>query len=694
MRSNDNPEQNEKQEQPMQPVSVDILSLLPAEILCAMLLYVPPHKTPKLHRVSTLWRNTMDDPVCSTHIWKFHYRRHFPDAFEKLQLEDKVANIGMKEFRDREIIEYSFPEPYSSKRRQSFSLIQKKLFIACKDGDNQAIKALIPSLNLEDLLLKDVSQRVAAYYACRNGHQSTCELIYREFVLQCEEVQQSGMIKLKYGIMTYQNRESLIAICGERGVQVNEPFHHHRDYTPLTLAVSLGHLETVDALLIAGANVNVRDRCHSPLENSLRYGHLHITERLLLSEPNIAEDRRVMIDAAASGNCELVRRLHGLGGNIDCLSEYNAPPIYYSIDTRDYAMVKQLIELGANLDEISFVSYRLQNYNHLEIAKLVLVEKLARFIAITDALVSPELRTTSNLLMSAMEGRESVISLSAHKLIIDGNPVLSNIRLEATKMRIIPQLSMHELESVSEKFSNLCDEHKKLIEKMFSEENMLELFSEEVLINDCLRYAIECGYVSLAQAMIDFGADLTLRDSEGNALIKLACERGKIEIMALLLRLGADINSSVSEPNWGMANVQYPCLLFYAIASEREASARFLIKNGAAINFQDRQGFTPLHYACVYRGENLVPLLIDKGASLTAVTAKGYTPLHSASYNGNCKAAQLLVENGASLECKNVSGETPLQLAISMRDDEMVKLLRAAAQKKSAESSHGSPRLN
>jgi len=69
---------------------------------------------------------------------------------------------------------------------------------------------------------------------------------------------------------------------------------------------------------------------------------------------------------------------------------------------------------------------------------------------------------------------------------------------------------------------------------------------------------------------------------------------------------------------------------------------KLLIKVGADVNFQDKRKYTALMYASYYDYENIVKLLIEVGANVNAKDAGGYTALKLAIESENKKIIKLL----------------------------------------------------
>jgi len=92
---------------------------------------------------------------------------------------------------------------------------------------------------------------------------------------------------------------------------------------------------------------------------------------------------------------------------------------------------------------------------------------------------------------------------------------------------------------------------------------------------------------------------------------------------------------------------------------------KFLIKNGANINLQDKSGYTRLYYAITLSPKSVVELLIKNGADINLQDNNNNTPLHIALLLEKLDVAKLLIKNKAKINEKNKYDQTPLNLAAS-----------------------------
>jgi uncharacterized protein len=133
-------------------------------------------------------------------------------------------------------------------------------------------------------------------------------------------------------------------------------------------------------------------------------------------------------------------------------------------------------------------------------------------------------------------------------------------------------------------------------------------------IGNPLTRAAEGGHTAIVELHLNHGmsmaapAQCTLRG--GMHLMMLAAERGRVQVVRLLLARGADANT---------LDTGGYTTLFYACASENSvATVKLLLQHGADPNIHPVEGQSPLLVAVVKGNVQCAQLLIDAGADVDA----------------------------------------------------------------------------
>lgn len=183
-----------------------------------------------------------------------------------------------------------------------------------------------------------------------------------------------------------------------------------------------------------------------------------------------------------------------------------------------------------------------------------------------------------------------------------------------------------------------------------------------------LHKAAEYGYAPICKLLIDHGAELDPKNSEGLTPLSIAVSHAHIDTLGVLLRYGA--NPTI------MDNLKQSPLHHAARYANIDILMVLLGKFvGLDISLQSIHGFTPLHSAVCSDNIDCVNVLIEKGGGkLVNVVSfvdpnmerstQGTTAFHLAAEFGfaDCFMACTKVE-GIDLWQKNTAGRTPLHLA-------------------------------
>ena len=153
---------------------------------------------------------------------------------------------------------------------------------------------------------------------------------------------------------------------------------------------------------------------------------------------------------------------------------------------------------------------------------------------------------------------------------------------------------------------------------------------------------VECakkGDLEAAKLFLAEGIDVNATNERGQTALMRAVEYQHTEVVTLLLERGADVNFT-------KAYVDRSAFM-EAANSGNPVIMKQLVERGAKINETDRQGYTPLHYACTWGHVEAVKLLIKLGANPDIRNVLGVTPMMVATQNAHSEVVQILKDAGA-----------------------------------------------
>jgi hypothetical protein len=168
---------------------------------------------------------------------------------------------------------------------------------------------------------------------------------------------------------------------------------------------------------------------------------------------------------------------------------------------------------------------------------------------------------------------------------------------------------------------------------------------------------VEAGNVAQAREWLDAGLDPDfLADRIGTGLM-IAAWNGDIQMMALLVARGADVNK---------ANLLGERALMHAAWRGQLEAIRWLLANGARINSESMQ-WSALHYAVFAGHAEAAALLLERGADLNARSTNGSSVIMMAVYEGHDQLVRQLIAKGADLGVKNDRGDGALEWAFKFK---------------------------
>jgi ankyrin repeat protein len=168
------------------------------------------------------------------------------------------------------------------------------------------------------------------------------------------------------------------------------------------------------------------------------------------------------------------------------------------------------------------------------------------------------------------------------------------------------------------------------------------------------------------------GVDPNGRDAKGRSPLEVALKEESGKALEVLLGYPAlDVNA---------ANAAGETPLMLAALKARLDWAKMLVQRGAQIN---RDGWTPLHYACSGLDRGVAAWLIGQGAQINARSPNGSTPLMMAARYGPYDLAEELLKLGADLQLRNELGLTAVDFAAAGGREKLQKTLAQKLEKAS-----------
>eukprot|EP01114_Cavostelium_apophysatum_P017696 TRINITY_DN5318_c0_g2_i1.p1 TRINITY_DN5318_c0_g2~~TRINITY_DN5318_c0_g2_i1.p1 ORF type:complete len:1107 (+),score=298.47 TRINITY_DN5318_c0_g2_i1:102-3422(+) len=191
--------------------------------------------------------------------------------------------------------------------------------------------------------------------------------------------------------------------------------------------------------------------------------------------------------------------------------------------------------------------------------------------------------------------------------------------------------------------------------------------------------ACSAGSFDCALILLDSGADIECKDTNGMTALHYASYNGRENCVSLLLHF-EKIYRKTSSSDYVNERTDKEKLsaLHFASISGHQRVVGLLLDCGADVIVRASDGKTPLHYACMHpndRNADTVILLLEKGAKVNAKDITKRTPLHEAAYHGNKKIASALLQHGAKFDSRCKEGMTPLHFSVYTTDTACTTLL-------------------
>ena len=508
--------------------------------------------------------------------------------------------------------------------------------------------------------------------------------------------------------------------------------------TPLMIASSCGHIEVLECLLQAEADVNSKDEDgYTPLAYAITGSKsLTIVQRLLQSgaNPNILVGGISII--------EKVKKENGTEEIVNLLLKYSALHLY-----KDYEQLPEKVKKCINdqIEEKKLTIFQVAEKieTHFEVTGLTkaqnahkLFNKLQPYysflscdilVDITREFIGGEIENELEGYLVMMRKFQKSVKIKQLKEAMSLVPIQHdtsdtcdvNIKLNGeweegslenlqqllkhmfhNKRHLLNHMTVDERESLCITFTiptsqsdGTADEVKE--SKQFIEcvgVSRVSVGDFDVSIMEDFKFSFSSGLLRAAgnginkavQFFLEMGVSIDDVDSNGRTALMLASKAGHNKLVEMIFSAGANGSCQDHEQTAvGTDTVSLPhtdidqdsTILMAAKKDQTAITVTLVTRYNGDLDKQDNNGLTALCHASHSGHSNVVQILLEGGADPNIQEEYGWTALMYASHNGYFEVVQMLLEGGADPNIQKKNGWTALMYSSENSHPEVVKIL-------------------
>jgi ankyrin repeat protein len=533
-----------------------------------------------------------------------------PDCVNSFDCKDRTPVYVCCENNQVEILQYLIKKGADVNELCGFN--GTALHIACRKVFIEIVKILVEAnADIHSVILNGCT---VLHYACVDGQFDVIKYIVSNGV-DINHLDENGSTALSYICQNKLELYEIIAYLINHGADVN--LVGLKKPSPLYYTIRSEFIESTKLLLDKGAKLSMRtSECTSPLFLSC---------------------------SLPSKSIEMTTLLLSKGFEVNIFNNEYKSPLYIAYETRNYSLIKLLLDQGAYQWYYSRQCHNAHNSYYYSGSKAFDIQNsIIHNICAEGAIELLELFLQYQPVQNLLNGEMMTpIMIAIRDYQVDIIQYLLNLESEI-QLDIVDYVGMSAL-------NYACN-----------------------IIGRRMMHCSEQDVIRLVDLLISKGAPVNNPDEQKSSL-HIACEIHCLLLVRILLKYGADVNSAAKSGESPLHSIYN----YHVITDKALEISKELIAHGANVNQSSCISFeTPFHCASSYGDIKLMECLISNGADIDACNMYGENALHLAVKSGVYDKVEYLLAHGINMNAVEMSNfNTPLHFAVLSQKTELIKLL-------------------